>query len=322
MFDYAGVIVLVVLIVLFAWLTTRAWASKRKVLKWAGLILAGLPTLVLALGLVVVLSGFYRLNASQGNPIANIKVDGTPDQLARGGKLVAGCAGCHSSTHRPPLDGGAENFFAGGPPLGAIYAPNLTAGGDLKDWSDGQVLRAIREGLDENGRPLLIMPSDGLRNLSDADVQAIIAYIRSQPAVKHDVPERSLTILAALFVGTGMLQTSAQPPITQPIVAPPPGATADYGKYAVSISGCRDCHGENLAGGKPGGFAPAGPNLTTIGSKWSEADFVKALRTGVKPDGKSFAPTMPWQEFAAAYSEDEIKGIFAYLKTLIPIESK
>lgn len=319
MFDFVGALVLIVLVVLFGWLALRAWGSKRALLKWVGVVLAGLLTLVLALVLVVVLIGFYKLNAPHNNPVANIKVAGTPEQLARGGKLAAGCGGCHSTTHRPPLDGGNDDFFAGGPPLGSLFAPNLTPGGELKDWSDGEIIRAIREGVDKSGRPLLVMPSAGLRNLSDADVQSLVAFLRSQPAVKHDVPEPRVTLLAALFVGAGMFETSAQTPITQPIIAPPPGATADYGKYLVSFSGCRDCHGENLVGGVPGGFAPVGPNLTVIGSKWSESDFVKALRTGVKPDGKSFAETMPWQEFAAAYSEDEIKGVFAYLKMLTPI---
>ncbi len=320
MFDLVGVLVLVVLIVLFGWLTTRAWGSKRKILKWVGLVLAGLLTLIFALVLVVVLIGFSKLNASQSNPVASVKVAGTPDQLARGGKLAAGCAGCHSSAHHPPLDGGTDNFLAGGPPLGAVYGPNLTPGGDLNGWSDGEIIRAIREGVDKVGRPLLIMPSAGLRNLSDADVQAIVAYLRSQPAVKHDVPEPSMTVLGALFVGAGMFQTSAQPPITQSVVAPPAGITADYGKYLVSFSGCDDCHGENLAGGKPGGFAPVGPNLTKIGSTWSETDFVKASRTGVKPDGKAFATEMPWQEFSAMYSDDELKAIFAYFKSLPPIQ--
>jgi mono/diheme cytochrome c family protein len=279
-----------------------------------------LLTLVFALVLVLVLIGFSKLNASQSNPVANVKVAGTPDQLARGGKLAAGCAGCHSSTQHPPLDGGTANFLAGGPPLGVVYGPNLTPGGELNGWSDGEIIRAIREGVDQAGRSLLIMPSAGLRNLSDSDVQAIVAYLRSQPAVKHDVPETSMTVLGALFVGAGLFQTSAQPRILQPVVAPPTGVTTDYGKYLVSFSGCDDCHGENLAGGKPGGFAPVGPNLTKIGSAWSETDFVKALRTGVKSDGKAFAPEMPWQEFSAMYSDDELKAIFAYFKSLPPVQ--
>lgn len=320
MFDFVGVIVLVALVALFSWLAKRAWGSKRKILKWVGLVLAGLLTLIFALALVVALIGFSKLNASQNNPAANVKVASTPDQLARGEKLAAGCTGCHSSAHHPPLDGGTENFLAGGPPLGAVYGSNLTPGGDLKDWSDGEIIRAIREGVDDTGRPLLIMPSAGLRNLSDADVQAIVAYLRSQPAVKHDVPEPSMTVLGALFVGAGLFPTSAQPPITQPVIAPPAGVTADYGKYLVSFSGCRECHGENLAGGKPGGFTPVGPNLTKIGSTWSEADFVKASRTGVKPDGKAFTADMPWQEFAAMYSDDDLKAIFAYFKTLSPVQ--
>ncbi len=73
---------------------------------------------------------------------------------------------------------------------------------------------------------------------------------------------------ARLFIGAGLAPTSAQPPITQPIVAPAEGASADYGQYLVSILGCRLCHGENLTGGKVGGPGPpAGPNLTGVPHK-------------------------------------------------------
>lgn len=81
MFDFVGVLILVVLVVLFGFLTRRAWGSKRKILKWVGLVLAGLLTLIFALVLVIALIGFSKLNASQSNPVASVKVAGTPDQL-------------------------------------------------------------------------------------------------------------------------------------------------------------------------------------------------------------------------------------------------
>jgi mono/diheme cytochrome c family protein len=113
---------------------------------------------------------------------------------------------------------------------------------------------------------------------------------------------------------------SVQPPIAGPVTAPPAGPTAEYGQYlASSIGACRDCHGPNLAGNPPGGNAPAGPNLTTLGQCWSEADFIKAIRTGTKPDGKMLSDEMPWKDISAFASDDDLKALYAYLKSLQPL---
>ncbi len=321
MFDFVGVLILVVLIALFAFLFVRAWGSKRAWLKWLGSFLAGLLTLLCTLVLVAALIGFYKLNAPQPNPPSNLKAGGSPEQLARAGRWATLCSGCHSTQGKLPLDGSKDNFFSGpdAPPFGTLYPPNLTPAGPLKDWSDGEIVRAIREGIHKNGRPLVIMPADAFHNMSDADVQAVVAFLRSQPAVQHATPENNLSIVGAIIIATGAPLQTNQSPITQPIVAPAPGVTVEYGKYLVSIMGCHSCHGTDLAGGTPGFGPPPGPNLTAIVPKWSEADFLKTLHTGVDPTGKTLSNEMPWKEYAATLTDDEFKAIFAYLKGLQPI---
>jgi cytochrome c553 len=180
--NIVGLLILIALVVLFAWLTQRAWGSKHKILKWPALILMGLLTLVFALVTMVGAMGTFKLYAPASNPVANIKVAGTPEQIARGAKFAGLCAGCHSTAAKPPLDGSKDDFLSGpdAPPVGSLYAPNLTPAGEIKDWSDGEIIRAIREGVHKSGRPLVIMPSEEFRNLSDADVQSIVAYLRSQ----------------------------------------------------------------------------------------------------------------------------------------------
>lgn len=174
--NVVSLVVLLAIVALFAWLTKRAWGSTHKVLKWLALVLAGLLTLIFALVFVVGLIGTIKLYAPASNPVANVKVAGTPEQSARGAKFATLCAGCHSTAGKPPLDGGKDNFISSGaPPIGSIYAPNLTPAGETKDWSDGEIIRAIREGVRKSGRPLLIMPSEIFHNLSDADVQSIVA---------------------------------------------------------------------------------------------------------------------------------------------------
>jgi mono/diheme cytochrome c family protein len=229
------------------------------------------------------------------------------------------CPLCHSPNGKAPLAG--QNFGKDGPPVGTIYASNLTPAGEINDWSDGEVIRAIREGVHKSGRPLVIMPSEVFHNLSDTDVQAIVAYLRSQPAVRPSTPPTKLNVVAALFIGSGVFHTSAQVPITQPIVAPTEGASADYGRYLVSILGCRLCHGENLAGRRPGGAGPpAGPNLTLIVPRWTEEEFIRTLRTGVNPYRHTLTAGMPWQAVSAFAGDDDLRGIYAYLHGLTPLE--
>src|SRR5262249_32275671 len=168
---------------------------------------------------------------------------------------------------------------------------------------------------------LIIMPSEVFRHLSDVDVQAIVAYLRSQPAAEPRTPPTKLNVLGALLIGAGLAPTSAQAPITQPIVAPVEGVSADYGKYLVSILACRLCHGENLAGRKSGGPGPpGGPNLTLILPMWSVEDFIHTLRTGVDPYSRRLAEGMPWKEVSTFARDEDLKAMYAYLHGLKPIE--
>src|SRR5258708_2151231 len=126
MFDFVGVLVLVVIVAFFGFLVTRAWKAKNAFLKWGGVVIGGLLTLIPTLLLVLVLVGFYKLNQGHSNPVMDIKVAGTPEQIARGERLAHICSGCHSPNDSLPLVG--NNFLAGNglPPIGTLYAPNLT----------------------------------------------------------------------------------------------------------------------------------------------------------------------------------------------------
>jgi cytochrome c553 len=315
MFDFVGVLALVMLGALFGWLALRARRAQRPVLKWGGLAVSGLLSLVFTLALLVALVGFYKLNVPPyHNAVADIKVARTPAEVARGERFAFVCAGCHSPHETPPLAG---QVFpqGGGLSFGTLAVPNLTPAGEIKDWSDGEIIRAIREGVHKSGRPLVIMPSEAFHSMSDADVQSIVAYLRSQPAVEPNTPAMKLNVLAAVFVGAGMFTTSAQTPITQPIVAPVAGATSDYGEYLVSTMNCRGCHGEHLTGGKPGQDF-AGPNLAVIVPTWSETGFVATLRTGADPAGHTLGEGMPRKEISAFASDDDLRAIYAYLRSL------
>jgi mono/diheme cytochrome c family protein len=320
MFDFPGVTALFSLAALATWLALRARRAQNQVGKWVGLILSSLLATIATLAFGIALVGFYRINFPPHSPaVMDLKVAGTPEQVARGARFGALCAACHSPDGNVPLVG--QDFFKEGAPFGTLYAPNLTPAGEIEDWSDGELIRAIREGVHKSGRAMVVMPSEILHNLSDADVQAIVAYLRSQPATGEISPPTRLNVLAAVFIGSGIAHTGAQPPITHPIVAPAEGASADYGKYLVSVMFCRQCHGENLEGRKVGGPGPpAGPNLTLILPRWSLEDFRHTLRTGVDPYKRTLGEGMPWKQLSAFASDQDLEAIYAYLHGLTPIE--
>lgn len=309
-------LILLVLVVLFVFLAIRAGHARAALVRWPGMILAGLLALVLVAVTGVVGLGYYRLNVAPGNySVSTVQVSLDADKVARGERLAGLCADCHSSTGNLPLDGGKANLLAQVPmPLGVVWPPNLTPGGPLKNWSDGQIMRALREGIDANGRPLFGMPSVAFHNLSDADAEAVVAFLRSQPAVDRTVPARDLSPLAAVFVGIGMAPPSTQAPITAPIVAPPAG-TAGYGQYIANSLGCTDCHGLDLAGTATG-LGPKGPNLTAIVPKMSQADFLNVFHNGVDPTGRPISDVMPWKHYGAALTDSELSDVYTFMHGL------
>src|SRR4051794_7565312 len=168
----------------------------KRALRIVGLLLGTLVVLVvLAVG-GIWLNAQRLLGQTHTNPVPTLTAEQTTEMVARGAYLVTafpGCAGCHSSNptaERPVLDGKPFTEIAA---LASLSAPNLTPGGPLKDWSDGEIIRAIREGIDRDGHALFLMPSAEYRHLSDQDVRSIVAYLRSQPAVQKASAPRSLT---------------------------------------------------------------------------------------------------------------------------------
>jgi cytochrome c553 len=312
--DYVGLGILVGLTLLFIALAVGSWRARRRWVK----IAAGIPTTLLALGGLLAsgaaISGFNRINRTYPNPVANVQVELTPERIERGQRAARACAGCHSANGQLPLTG--QQFFGGpeGPPFGTLWAPNL----HLSSWSDGEIVRAIREGISKDGRSLMIMPSKAFHTMSDEDVQALVAYLRSQPPAGSETPPKALSVMAALTIASSDEAFSAQPPITGAISSPPAGATPEYGQYLSGVMGCRECHGDNLRGAVPPGSQTGvtSPSLVAFGQQYSEDQFVAVLRTGMRPDGTAVDPAeMPWPEFEL-FSDDDFRAIYRYIKTL------
>ena len=301
---------------LFGWLAWRAWRAPQPVVKWGGAALGGL--LALALGLVsgLALVGLVKSITPQSVAARDLQVAGTPEQIARGEHLATTfCASCHSTTNTLPLTGGVDLGRDFPLPLGSFWTVNLTPAGPLKDWTDGQIFNAIRNGVDPAGRGLFVMSNVRGRHLSDADIEAVIAYLRSQPAAGAPTPEPpdQPSFLGLVMRGAGLLPDSA-PPTTAAVTAPAKAPTAEFGAYILSYQDCRDCHGEDLSGGVEGQLAPIGPSLYLV-KGWTRGQFIDTLRTGVDPSGHELSSQMPWRNIGRM-DDDELTAVYEYLLSL------
>lgn len=296
----------------------------QKVLKWIGIVLGGLVGLIVLLiaGLLVYSTATYKRTVDR--PVYEITADTSPEGVARGEYLVRAvvdCGGCHSPDGtNGPLSGYAQDFVEG--PISMVFSsPNLTPDAEtgLGDWTDAEIARAIREGLDKDGVEL-IMPSVIYHNLSDADTAAIVGYLRSLEPVRNEPPPLEMNAFTKVMVTLGQFfPRNPQAAITAPVTAPPPGVTVEYGAYLAA--GCGDCHGENLAGGT--GPGPAAPNITTGGelAGVTEEGFIKLVRTeaDILPPGRT-EEEMPWKALANMTDED-LRAVFAYIQSVPAAES-
>jgi len=314
--NILGWLVFVLLAVLFGWLVLRAWRAKNAILKWAGVVLSGLLTLALSAVSVVILIGLVKFYMPRNVPVPDLSVAMTPENIQRGEHLANSfCTSCHSPTNELPLIGGIDLAKDISIPLGSFVSVNLTPGGPLKDYSDGEIFNVLRNGVNPDGRALVFMSTVRARNMSDEDTQAVIAYLRSQPAIDNPTqdPADQPNLLAAFLSGAGMLP-EGQPPVAGVITAPPIGATVEYGEYILSYQDCRDCHGEDLKGGKPGQLAPIGWNLDLV-KKWTAEQFITTMRTGLDPNGYQMSDMMPWKAIGRM-DDVELEAMYLYLVSL------
>jgi mono/diheme cytochrome c family protein len=297
-------------------------------------VLKALLYLVLAL---VVLGGagfaYLTVRKPAVAPTSSIKIEATPERLARGKyvALAADCEGCHSQSDGtrfafPKVEGGrfAGNEFttAMGMP-GLVVAANLTPDPEtgIGAWTDGEKIRAIREGIDKDGNVLFpMMPYTHFREMSDEDVYSVVAYLDSLPPIKRAHPKTTIDFPVGLMI-KGVPQ-----PVTAPVASPNAGDPMAYGKYLATIGGCISCHSENLAGGEVFTFPPykvvaanISPDLETGIGKWTEQHFYEKF-TSYRDYAANGSPrvsrdnftTMPWLTFAQLPDSD-IRALYVYL---------
>jgi cytochrome c553 len=244
-----------------------------------------------------------------------------PAAIAHGKHMAEtrGCNECHGADY-----GGAK--VIDDPAMGRLFGPNLTKGkgGVIATFRDEDWVRAIRHGVAPDGRGLILMPSEEYSHFSDEDLGSVIAFLKTVPAVDRESVPLSLGPVARALLVAGKLKLAAAQ-IDHANLRPqfvPPAVTVEYGQY-LSV-GCTGCHGRNFSGGKIDIGPPDWPhaaNLTPTGrlAKWTEADFLAAMRTAKRPDGTELNPVMP-RSFGNM-TDVELKALWAYFKTLPPAET-
>ncbi|MCC6626803.1 MAG: cytochrome c [Chloroflexi bacterium] len=294
----------------------------RRVLTWVGIVVGGLLAVVVfgLVGIFVVSN--QKLNQHYTVAAATVAVPTDSASIVRGQHLtvaITKCVDCHGQNL-----GGAKVLDAG--PVAVVYAPNITRGQGsvVATYTPADWARAIRHGVGQSGRGLLLMPSDELAKLSDDDLGALLAYVTSVPPVDNRPPPSEVRPLGHVLNAFGQLPLIAAARIdhanVHPGAAPPAGPTAAYGAYLVNVGGCTGCHNAALSGGRVPGTPPELPpasNLTPGGAMagWTEEDFRRALRTGRRPNGSTLNPFMPW-EATAKMTDDEIRALWLHLQTV------
>jgi mono/diheme cytochrome c family protein len=239
------------------------------------------------------------------------------------------CGNCHSPKGPPEAVAGKD--FSGGlrfdePPFD-VTAPNITPDKDtgIGAWSDGDIKKLLRTGMRPSGVPVAaVMPTGFYGVITDGDMDAIVAYLRSLKPVRNKVPEPIYKMAAPPQVFPG-----AEKPYTPAMLDDP----AKRGFYLVTIGHCMECHTPMVKGRHDwnadlgrGGFEFPGPwgvavsrNITSSKTKgiggWTDAEIKRAVTQGVDKDGNKLKPPMGYQYYAKMTDAD-LDAVIAWVRTL------
>ncbi len=290
---------------------------------------------ILAAGTITLTVGWRPFIGPKKRAVTSRQFERTPARQARGRYLVQGllsCEVCHSpldwTQPGAPVPPGKELVgqllqLPGFP--GELVAPNLTPDAETGsgNWTDDQIARAIREGVKHDDTTLFpMMPYRYYKTLSDEDLASVVVYLRSLTPTRNSLPQSRVNFPVNYLV------RGAPEPVTAPVSGPDPSNQLARGKYMAGL-GC-GCHqpieGKGFGGGEdlrgPWG-AVTSANITPDPSGiayYSEAGFISVLRTGYV-GARKLNSIMPWNGLKNL-SDDDLKAIFAYLRTLPPVRHR
>lgn len=300
--------------------------------------------------LIAGLISYVKFTLPNVGEAEDLKIEATPERVAHGKYLanaVAACMDCHSTRDwskfaGPLMDGtlgkGGEVFPEEFGFPGTFYSKNITPYG-IGSWTDGELFRAITSGVNKDGEALFpVMPHKAYGKCDKEDIYDIIAYLRSLPSIKNDVPKSEAIFPMNVIINT--IPTKAEFS-----TRPDKKNQVAYGKYLFTMASCTECHtkqdkgtpieGMEMAGGfefpLPVGTVRSAnitPDKETGIGNWDEAAFVSRFKmyfdsNYVDPQVApgNFQTVMPWKMYGQMEEED-LKAMFAYLKTIKPIKNQ
>ncbi len=306
----------------------------RMVLK----ILLGLIVLLLVIGGSFVAVIHFGGVPQYDPPRIDLQVELTPERVARGKDLSRmSCNECHLDFEKGRLSG--RRMFDVPPVFGVAYSTNITQDPvhGIGSWTDGELIGLLRTGIGRDGHfSMPWMPK--LPRMADEDLYSLIAWLRSDDPLLEATPEpnrpQELSFLAKF------LSRVAFKPFEwdgAPRVAPSPADPVEFGRYLVHDHlECYSCHSadfktvDDLDPPASEGYMGGGNRLLSLDGEiilsanitpdhetgigaWSEEDFVRALREGIRPDGRVLRYPMSRRP---EYTVEEAQAMFAYLRTV------
>ena len=284
-----------------------------KALKWILGTVVVLALLVMAFGFYTMTQGANRFDQSWDTNVEMVAISDDSAAVTLGQFIAEshGCQGCHA----PDYSG---SVMADAPPF-LMVAPNLTSGfgGVGADYDDEDWIRALRHGVNPDGRGLMIMPSEAYYYLNDEELAALVSYLKSIEPVDNDLPDFEMRALGKFIMGMDPAMASAPElmPDRERITDAVRGATVEWGEYRASVM-CMVCHGGNLQGAQPPNpDSPYAPDLRVVAG-WGMDGFMEFFRTGANPSGVEVdKEMMPWDKFAYL-GEEELTALYMYLESI------
>jgi cytochrome c553 len=274
----------------------------HKFLQWLAACMLTVATLAAAAAGYVYFASEALMARTYNAPLRPFNAPRDADSVEKGKRLatVYGCRNCHSAN----LEGSVMHDE---PAVVRIAAPNITS--IAKQYSDAELERLIRRGVKRDGKSVWIMPSPMYNQMSDDDLGAIIAYVKSVPETDGIAGDITLRRLGRIGVVLGKVKPAAVDAENHVYrVTAHDEDPLSRGKY-LAMTACTECHGANLEGWD---LAKA-PSLV-VASAYSEDDFVRLMRTGVGAGGRQLGlmGEMGRQRFAAL-TDDEVRALRLFL---------
>lgn len=247
-------------------------------------------------------------------PVAFISGDAA---LTRGQYLFQsrGCGECHGDT-------GTGKLLIDDPGGLRVWTPNITAGpgSAVAKYTEADWVRTIRHGVKPDKRPILIMPCEDYNRFTDADVAAIVAYVRTLPPAPGEIGRIEMPLVMKALYAADVVPDAPQriDHTLPPAQAVAEGPTPEHGAYVANM--CKGCHGETFRGGRIPGSPPdwpPAPDLTAAAmyAAYDNSDRFRAmLKSGKRPNGEAIK-VMPFPSLAAL-NDTDVEALYAYLRTL------